>query len=58
MSDIRLIGKESNAIEETEAGLIGDWDTMLSTYGNRSTKKQRLGRLRASAKAYDVNAIP
>ena len=36
-SELRLIGKESNAIEATDAGLIGDWDSILSTYGDRTS---------------------
>lgn len=35
-SELRLIGKESNALEAAEAGLIGDWATILSTYGDRT----------------------
>ncbi|MDB4912909.1 MAG: hypothetical protein JWM95_553 [Gemmatimonadetes bacterium] len=35
-SELRLIGKESNALEAAEAGLIGDWDSILSTYGSRT----------------------
>jgi len=33
-SEIRLIGKESNALELVEAGMIGDWDAVLSRYGS------------------------
>ena len=32
-SEIRLIGKESNALELVEAGMIGDWNAVLSRYG-------------------------
>jgi hypothetical protein len=32
-SRIRLIGKESNAWELVEAGMIGHWDDILSSYG-------------------------
>ena len=34
-SEVRLIGKESNAVEAVEAGLIGDWAVLLNTYGDR-----------------------
>jgi len=34
-SELRLIGKESNAIEAAEAGMISDWAAILSTYGDR-----------------------
>jgi hypothetical protein len=36
-SELRLIGKESNALEAADAGLIGDWDSILSTYGDRTS---------------------
>jgi hypothetical protein len=36
-SELRLIGKESNALEATECGLIGNWDDILSAYGNRTS---------------------
>jgi hypothetical protein len=36
-SELRLIGKESNALEAASAGLIGDWDSILSTYGDRTS---------------------
>jgi hypothetical protein len=32
-SELRLIGKEANAIEAVEAGLIGDWGQILASYG-------------------------
>jgi hypothetical protein len=36
-SELRLIGKESNALEAADAGLISDWDSILSTYGDRTS---------------------
>ncbi len=38
-SELRLIGKESNALEAAGAGLIGDWDRILSTYGDRTADR-------------------
>lgn len=32
-SEIRLVGKESNALELVEAGLLGDWSAIQSEYG-------------------------
>ncbi|MBA2684044.1 MAG: hypothetical protein H0U66_06110 [Gemmatimonadaceae bacterium] len=42
-SEIRLIGKESNSFELVEAGLIGDWREILSSYTdneNRPSEEQ------------------
>jgi hypothetical protein len=36
-SELRPIGKESNALDAVEAGLIGDFNSVVSTYGNRTS---------------------
>lgn len=35
-SELRLIGKEANALELVEAGLFGDWSSILATYGGEA----------------------
>ena len=53
-SELRLIGKESNAIEAAEAGLIGDWASILSTYGDRTSTNAPSLELLMTAPAFDA----
>jgi hypothetical protein len=40
-SELRLIGKESNASEATQAGLIGDWGALMSTCSEERLRTYR-----------------